>query len=156
MNHPTTRVTDVDGSGLRVGIVAARYNDEIVDRLLDGATAALARHGVAEQDVRVVWVPGAFEVPVVLERLAASGQVDVLVALGCVVRGETPHFDFVAGECAAGSAAVARQHGIAVGFGVLTTDTWDQALARAGGDQGNKGEEAVLAALETARVLEAL
>jgi 6,7-dimethyl-8-ribityllumazine synthase len=103
-----------------------------------------------------VWVPGAWELPVVLSHLAAKGDVDVLVALGCVVRGATPHFDYVAGQASAGCAAVTRDHGIPVGFGVLTTDTWEQAVERAGGKLGNKGAEAAVTAVEMARVLEAL
>lgn len=146
----------LDASGLRVAVVAARFNEAIVERLVDGATGALLRHGAAAGDVRVAWVPGAFELPVVLRALAAGGTVDALVALGCVVRGETPHFDYVAGESASGSGAVAREYGIPVAFGVLTTDTWDQAVQRAGGKLGNKGAEAALSAVETANLLRSL
>jgi len=145
-----------DASGLRVAVVAARFNEAIVERLVDGATGALLRHGAAPTDVQVAWVPGAFELPVVLGHLAARGEVDALVALGCVVRGETPHFDYVAGKAASGSEAVAREHGIPVAFGVLTVDTWDQAVQRAGGKLGNKGAEAALAAVETANLLRSL
>lgn len=147
---------ELDASGLRFGIVAARFNQVIVQKLVVGATDALRRHGADAGDLRVIWVPGAFELPVVLERLAAGGDVDALVALGCVIRGDTPHFDYVAGECAAGCARVARDHGVPVGFGVLTTDTDEQALERAGGRLGNKGADAALAAVETARVLREL
>jgi 6,7-dimethyl-8-ribityllumazine synthase len=146
----------LDASGLRVAVVAARFNEAIVERLVDGATGALLRHGAAPADVQVAWVPGAFELPVVLHRLAAGGEVDALVALGCVVRGETPHFDYVAGGAASGSEAVAREHGLPVAFGVLTVDTWDQAVQRAGGKLGNKGAEAALAAIETANLLRSL
>jgi 6,7-dimethyl-8-ribityllumazine synthase len=146
----------LDASGLRVGIVAARFNEAVVERLVDGAVDALRRHGADAADLTVVWVPGAFELPVVLDRLAAGGEVDALVALGCVVRGSTPHFDYVAGECASGCAAVSRQHGLPISFGVLTTDTWEQAVERAGGKLGNKGAEAAVAAVETARVLRSL
>ncbi|MCC5948547.1 MAG: 6,7-dimethyl-8-ribityllumazine synthase [Nitriliruptoraceae bacterium] len=146
----------VDANGLRVAIVAARFNDAIVERLVAGATDALVRHGADPAAVRVAWVPGAFELPVVLERLAASGDVDALVALGCIVRGDTPHFDYVAGGAASGAADVATKHGIPVAFGVLTTDTWDQAVQRAGGKLGNKGAEAALAAVETATLLRSL
>ena len=146
----------LDASGLRFGIVAARFNEAVVERLVAGATDALLRHGASASDIRLAWVPGAFEVPLVLERLATSGTVDALVALGCVVRGATPHFDFVAGECAAGSAAVSRTHGLPVTFGVLTTDTWEQAAERAGGKLGNKGAESAVAAIETARLLQQL
>jgi len=148
--------SNLDASGLRFGIVAARFNQAIVDKLVAGATGALLAHGATTDDLQLVWVPGAFELPVVLERLATGGTVDALVALGCVVRGETPHFDYVAGECAAGCAAVSRAHRLPVAFGVLTTDTWQQAVARAGGDLGNKGADAALAAVETARVLQDL
>ncbi|MTV25597.1 6,7-dimethyl-8-ribityllumazine synthase [Nitriliruptoraceae bacterium ZYF776] len=146
----------VDAAGLRVGIVAARFNEAIVERLVDGAVDALLRHRALVEDVRVAWVPGAFELPVALRALAAGGEVDALVALGCVVRGATPHFDYVAGECASGSAAVAREFGLPIAFGVLTTDTWDQAVERAGGKLGNKGAESALAAVETARLLQGL
>jgi 6,7-dimethyl-8-ribityllumazine synthase len=147
---------NLDASGLRVGIVAARFNEAVVERLVDGAVDALRRHGAEPTDLTVAWVPGAFELPVVLDRLAVGGEVDALVALGCVVRGSTPHFDYVAGECASGCAAVSREHGLPVSFGVLTTDTWEQAVERAGGKLGNKGAEAAVAAVETARVLRSL
>jgi 6,7-dimethyl-8-ribityllumazine synthase len=147
---------ELDASGLRIAIVAARFNHEIVGELVAGAREAVAAHGAAGDDVRIVWVPGAFELPVVLERLAAAGDVDVLVTLGCVVRGDTPHFDYVAGAAATGCTEVALRHGVPVAFGVLTTDTWEQAEARAGGELGNKGAEAALSAIETARVLRSL
>lgn len=143
----------LDASGLRVGIVAARFNQAVVEHLVDGAVDALVRHGALPSDVRVVWVPGSFDLPVVLRRLAASGDVDALVALGAVIRGDTPHFDYVAGEAASGAADVAREQGVPVAFGVLTTDTWEQAVQRAGGKLGNKGAEAALAAIETANLL---
>jgi 6,7-dimethyl-8-ribityllumazine synthase len=146
----------LDAAGMRVGIVAARFNEAVVERLVAGAVDALRRHGADAADLTVAWVPGAFELPVVLERMAASGEVDALVALGCVVRGSTPHFDYVAGECASGCAAVSRTHGLPVSFGVLTTDTWEQAVERAGGKLGNKGAEAAVAAIETAQVLRSL
>jgi len=145
-----------DASGLRVAVVAARFNEAIVERLVDGATGALLRHGAVPADVQVAWAPGAFELPVVLRKLASGGGVDALVALGCVVRGETPHFDYVAGQAASGSEAIAREYGIPVAFGVLTVDTWDQAVQRAGGKLGNKGAEAALAAVETANLLRSL
>lgn len=156
MSEITVHSGALDASGLRLGIVAARFNEAIVERLVSGATDALIRHGAKPADVHVAWVPGAFELPVVLERFAASDRFDALVALGCVVRGATPHFDYVAGECASGSSEVARRHGLPVGFGVLTTDTWEQAVERAGGKLGNKGADAALAAVETARVLQGL
>lgn len=140
----------------RVAIVVSRYNERITRRLLDGARAALRERGIADDAVDVVWVPGAFELPVAAEVAAASGRYAALVALGCVIRGETPHFEFVASEAARGLGSVARAHGIALGFGVLTTDDQEQALARAGGSAGNKGHEAAAAALDTAHVLERL
>jgi 6,7-dimethyl-8-ribityllumazine synthase len=146
----------LDAAGLRVAIVAARFNETVVRSLVDGAVAALLRHRALAADIQVAWVPGAFELPVVLERLAASGEVDTLVALGCVIRGATPHFEHVAGECASGSSAVSRAHGLPVAFGVLTTDSAEQAIERAGGKLGNKGADAALAAVETARLLQQL
>ena len=144
---------DPSGDGLRIGIALARFNRAITDRLLAGALEALTTHGVAEDAIDVASVPGAFELPLCAQRLAMTGRYDALVCLGAVVRGETPHFDFVAGEAAAGIAAVARHHDLPVAFGVLTTDTMEQALARAGGDAGNKGFEAALTALEMAQLL---
>lgn len=156
--HDDVTVTSgsLDAAGLRIAVVAARFNDAVVDRLVDGAVDAAIRHGAAPSDVRVVWTPGAFELPVVLDKLAASGEVDALVALGAVVRGSTPHFDFVAGESAKGAGQVALKYGIPVAFGVLTTDDWDQAVQRAGGKLGNKGGEAAMAAIETANLLKSL
>lgn len=143
----------LDAQGLRVGIVASRFNEAVVDRLVDGAVDTLLRHGCNTEDVSVSWVPGAWELPVVARALASAGTVDAIVALGAVVRGQTPHFDYVAGEAASGCAAVQREFGVPVAFGVLTTDDWDQAQARAGGKFGNKGGEAALSAVETANLL---
>lgn len=143
----------LDAQGLRVGIVASRFNEAVVDRLVDGAVDTLLRHGCLAEDVSVSWVPGAWELPVVARALATAGTVDAIVALGAVVRGQTPHFDYVAGEAASGCAAVQREFGVPVAFGVLTTDDWDQAQARAGGKFGNKGGEAALSAVETANLL---
>jgi 6,7-dimethyl-8-ribityllumazine synthase len=153
VNDITQRSGSLDASGLRITLVATRFNEAVVRPLVEGAGDALLRHGADADALEVVWVPGAFELPVVLEHLADGGQVDALVALGCVVRGDTPHFDYVAGEAASGAAAVARRHRLPVAFGVLTTDTWEQAVARAGGKLGNKGAEAALAAVETANLL---
>ncbi len=147
---------DLDASGLTIAIVAGRFNEIVVRSMVDGATGALLRHGADPEALTVLWVPGAWELPVVLDRLAASGRYDALVALGCVVRGETAHFDYVAGEGSNGTASIARAHGIPIGNGVLTTETWDQAVARAGGKLGNKGAEAALAAVETATLLRSL
>jgi 6,7-dimethyl-8-ribityllumazine synthase len=156
VSEPTVHTGQLDASGLRIGIVAARFNDAIVERLVAGAVDSLRRHGADAGDLEVVWIPGAFELPVVLQALARGGRFDALVALGCVVRGATPHFDHVAGQAASGTAAVARETGVPVAFGVLTTDTWEQAVERAGGKLGNKGAEAALTAVETARLLQAL
>lgn len=150
MSGPAER-REIAGDGLRVGMVAARYHADVVDRLLEGARAEVLRLGGTV--VGVERVPGAFEIPVVAQRMAGSGRVDVVVALGCVVRGETPHFDHVCTAATIGCEAVARTTGIPVGFGVLTVDHLDQAWARAGGPHGDKGAEAVQAAVETALVL---
>jgi 6,7-dimethyl-8-ribityllumazine synthase len=136
-----------------VAVLVSRYNEVVTARLLDGARTCFREHGVPEARVDVIWVPGAFELAVVAEAAAASGRYVALVALGCVVRGETPHFEYVAGEAARGLGNVALAHRLPVGFGVLTTETLDQALARAGGTAGNKGYEATEAALTTADVL---
>jgi 6,7-dimethyl-8-ribityllumazine synthase len=140
----------------RVAVLVSRYNEVVTRRLLDGAREALTAGGIPESGIDVVWVPGAFELPVAAEQAAASGAYRAIVALGCVIRGETPHFEYVAGEAARGLADVARDHRIAVGFGVLTTEDQAQALARAGGAAGNKGLEAARAALETAVTLDRL
>ena len=134
--------------GRRFAIVASRFHEEITTRLVDGARATLRRHAAAERDVVVVWVPGAFEIPQVARRLAEGGAFDALVCVGCVVRGETPHFEYVAGEAARGIAEVGRETGVPATFGVITAETMAQARARAGGEAGNRGEEAALAALE--------
>jgi len=136
-----------------VAVVVARYNEVVTGRLLEGALQCLREKGVPEAQVDVVWVPGAFELPVAAEAAAASGRYAAIVALGCVIRGETPHFEYVAGEAARGLGNVALAHRLAVGFGVLTTESLDQAMARAGGTAGNKGYEAAAAALTTADVL---
>jgi 6,7-dimethyl-8-ribityllumazine synthase len=140
----------------RVAVVVSRFNESVTTRLLEGARDALRRHALPDSHVDVVWVPGAFELPVAAEAAAASERYDVIVALGCVIRGETAHFEYVAGEAARGLGNVALAHRIAVGFGVLTTDTLEQALARAGGAVGNKGFEAAEAALQTADALDQL
>jgi 6,7-dimethyl-8-ribityllumazine synthase len=142
-----------DGEGLRIGIALARFNQAVTDRLLAGALEALAKYGVADDAIDVATVPGAFELPLCAQRLAGAGRYDALVCLGAVVRGETPHFDFVAGEAARGIADVARRHDLPVAFGLLTTDTLEQAMARAGGERGNKGYEAAVTALEMVHVL---
>ena len=144
-----------DGSGLRIAIVASRFNEAVVQRLVDGAADCLRRHGVADDDVELAWVPGAFEIPLVAGRLADTGRFDGIVALGCVVRGQTAHFEYVAGQ-AAEVGHIAAASGVPITFGVLTTETFEQAVDRAGGKAGNKGWEAALAAIETARLLDEL
>jgi 6,7-dimethyl-8-ribityllumazine synthase len=146
----------IDGRGRRVAIAAARFNRLVTDLLVNGAVEELRRHGVAEADIDLAWVPGAFELPLAAERLAATGRYGGVVAIGAVVRGSTPHFDHVAGQAAAGLAAVTRATGVPVAFGVLTCDTMEQALDRAGGKAGNKGAEAALTVLEMAGLLEAI
>ena len=141
---------------LRIAIAAAEFNHFIVQQLLDGALDALARHGVADEDITLAWVPGAFELPLAADQLAEGGQHDAVIALGAVVRGGTPHFDYVAGECASGLAEVGRRRGLPVIFGVLTTDTVDQALERAGAGAGNKGFDAAVAALHMVALLDRL
>jgi len=152
----TTFEGRAEGRGRRFAIVAARFNDVIVQRLVEGAQACLAKHEVAGGDVDVVWTPGAFEIPMVARRLAGSGLYDGVICLGAVVRGETPHFDFVAGEAATGIREAAVATGVPVIFGVLTTETFAQAVDRAGGKHGNKGWDAAVAAMEMAGLLEAL
>jgi 6,7-dimethyl-8-ribityllumazine synthase len=142
-----------DGEGLRIGIALARFNQAVTDRLLAGALEALAKYGVADDAIDIATVPGAFELPMCAQRLASAGRYHALVCLGAVVRGETPHFEYVAGEAARGIADVARRHDLPVAFGLLTTDTMEQAMARAGGERGNKGYEAAVTALEMVQVL---
>lgn len=138
------------GDERRVGVVVSRFNEEVTTRLLEGAVECLIRNGVRFQDVDVVWVPGAWELPAAAERLLASERYDALVVVGAVIRGETPHFDYVAGEAARGLANLQREFVTPIGFGLLTTDNDEQAEARAGGAHGNKGWDAALAALEMA------
>jgi 6,7-dimethyl-8-ribityllumazine synthase len=142
--------------GRRFAIVASRYHEEIGKRLVEGAREVLRRHGVADKDVLVVWVPGAFELPQAALALARRGAVDALVCVGCVIRGETPHFEYVAGEAARGIGEVGRQTGIPATFGVVTAENADQAFDRAGGRVGNRGAEAAAAAVELLALLDAL
>jgi 6,7-dimethyl-8-ribityllumazine synthase len=145
----------LDGKGLRVAIVAGRFNEVVVEKLVDGALDCLRRHGAAEDDLELVWVPGAYEIPLVACRLAESDRFDAIVTLGAVVRGQTAHFDYVAGQ-AAEVGRIATMTGVPIAFGTLTTETWEQAVDRAGGKMGNKGWEAAMAAIETARLLESI
>jgi len=141
------------GAGLKVGIVVARFNEFITGKLLSGAEDALRRHGVEPENVDVAWVPGAYEIPLVAKKLAASGKYDAVITLGTVIRGATPHFDFVCSEVAKGVSAINMQEGIPVIFGVLTTDTIEQAIERAGTKAGNKGWDAGSSAIEMANLL---
>jgi 6,7-dimethyl-8-ribityllumazine synthase len=144
------------GEGRRIAIVVSRFHEHVTSRLLEGAIAGLRQHGVADDAVDVAWVPGAFEIPLVAQRFASTNAYDAVICLGAVVRGETAHFDLVAGEAARGIAAVARETGIPVIFEVLATETLAQAEARAGGDRGNRGWDAAGSALEMADLLDAL
>ena len=147
---------NLSGAGIRLGIVAARFNETVVRTLVNGAVDVARRAGVADDAIELVWVPGAFERPGVAATLASSGRVDAVLCLGAVIRGDTPHFDYVAGQAASGVAKVGLDTGVPVIFGVLTTDTAEQAEARAGGKAGNKGADAALAAIETVNVLRSL
>ena len=143
-------------SGARICLVVTRWNSFIVDSLEAGAIDTLKRHGVAETDINIVRVPGAFELPLVLEKIAAKGEYDAIVALGAVIRGGTPHFEYVAGECVKGMAQVMLKHGVPIAFGVLTVDSIEQAIERAGTKAGNKGGEAAAAAIEMVNLLRQL
>ena len=156
MNQITVIEGMLNAEDLQFAILAARFNDFIVDRLISGATDYLRRHGAAEENMTLIRIPGAFEMPVVCKKLAASGKYDGILALGAVIRGGTPHFDFVAGEATKGLAQAALESGVPVGFGLLTTDSIEQAIERAGTKAGNKGVEAAAALLETIRVLKQL
>ncbi len=143
------------GTGLKVGIVVGRFNEFITSKLLGGAEDALKRHGVNEADIDIAWVPGAFEIPLIAKKMASSKKYDAVITLGTVIRGSTPHFDFVCNEVAKGVAAIGLQNEIPVIFGVLTTDTIEQAIERAGTKAGNKGWEAAAAAIEMANLSKA-
>jgi 6,7-dimethyl-8-ribityllumazine synthase len=144
------------GTGLRIGLVATRWNDLVVSNLVNGAKDALVRHGVADEDIGLALVPGSFEIPLAAKRLATSGRYDAVVCLGAVIRGATAHFEYVAGEAAKGIASVMLETGVPVTFGVLTTETLEQAIERAGTKAGNKGAEAAVAAIEMANLLRTL
>ncbi len=158
MSNETPRMIEGEllARDLRFAFIAARFNDLVVEPLIRGALDALKRHGATEKQIEIVRVPGAFDIPVVARKLALSRRYDALLALGAVVRGQTPHFDYVAGECASGLARIALESGVPVAFGVLTTDTMEQAMDRAGGKAGNKGADAALAAIEMANLLRRL
>ena len=144
------------GTGRRVAVVASRFNETITRALVDGALDALVRHGARFDDIDVIWVPGAWELPIAVRRAMATERYEAVVALGAVIRGDTPHFEYVAGEASRGLADAAHDSDVPVGFGLLTCDTMEQAEARAGGPQGNKGWDAALAALEMADLLDHL
>jgi 6,7-dimethyl-8-ribityllumazine synthase len=146
---------DIDGTGLRIGILCATFNYNIVDALRRGAVRGLTSRGVAESDIITLWVPGAFELPVAAKVMAASGKVDAVLALGAVIRGDTPHFEYVSGEAASGLQRAAMDTGVHVAFGVLTVNTMEQALERCG-ESDNKGEEAAVGAIMTVRTLQSI
>jgi 6,7-dimethyl-8-ribityllumazine synthase len=146
----------LSAEGLRFAVVASRFNDFVAERLVAGALDALTRSGASSDAIDLIRVPGAFEIPLAAAEAARSGRYDALVCVGCVIRGATAHFDHVAGQMAAGIAAVARESGVPVAFGVLTTDTVDQAVERAGSKAGNKGFEAAMTAVEMANLLKTL
>jgi 6,7-dimethyl-8-ribityllumazine synthase len=153
---PKTIEGRLDAQGMKIGILVSRFNSFISERLVDGAIDALLRHGAAQDDVVVVKVPGAFEIPPAAQKMAASGRFDALICLGAVIRGATPHFDYVSAEVSKGIAAVSMEAGIPVTFGVLTTDTLEQAIERAGSKAGNKGFDAAMAAIEMASLYKSL
>ncbi len=146
---------DLQGQGLKVAIVVSRFNSFITDRLVDGAVDGLRRHGVEEKDISLVQVPGSFELPLAVRRVA-GGKVDAVIALGALIRGGTPHFDYLSAEVTKGIAQASLETGVPVAFGVLTTDTVEQAIERAGTKAGNKGFEAALSAIEMAKLLKKL
>jgi 6,7-dimethyl-8-ribityllumazine synthase len=147
------KLTPNDG---RYAIVVGRWNAFVVESLLDGAIDSLQRHGVEENNITIIRAPGAFEIPLVVQKVAASGRYDAIIALGAVIRGGTPHFEYVAGECTKGLSSVSLEYGIPVSFGVLTVDSIEQAIERAGTKAGNKGEEAAMSAFEMVSLLSAL
>ena len=152
----TTEATRQPGKNMTIAVVASRFNRFIVDQLIEGARDALLRQGVGKSSQVLVWVPGAFELPLLADQLAASGRYDAVIALGAVIRGGTPHFDYVAGECARGITRVSLDNGVPVTFGVLTTDTIEQALERAGTGEGNKGFDVAMTAIEMVQTMQAV
>ena len=147
---------NLDAKGLKFGIVVGRFNSFIAERLLEGALDALIRHGADDKNITVIRVPGAFEIPLAAKKLAESDRYDALLCLGAVIRGSTPHFDYVAAEVSKGVAQVSLQTGVPIAFGVLTTDTIEQAVERAGTKAGNKGFDAAMTAIETANLMKGL
>lgn len=153
MDEIKTTEGDLVVRDARFAIVAARFNDFIVDSLLKASVRCLRQHGAADADIEIIRVPGAMEMPLAVDKVAAGRRFDGIIALGAVIRGGTPHFDYVAGECVRGIAAAGQRHGVPVGFGVLTVDTIEQAIERAGTKAGNKGEEATMAVIEMVNLL---
>lgn len=147
---------ELQGKGLKFGIVVSRFNDFITAKLLDGAEDALLRHGVREDDIDVVKVPGSFEIPLIAKKMAQKGKYDAVVCLGTVIRGATPHFDYVAAEVSKGIAHASLETGVPIAFGVITSDSIEQAVERAGTKSGNKGFDAAISAIEMAQVLKKL
>ena len=156
MLHLNTIEGHLQARGLKFALVASRFNEFIVEKLISGCVDSLVRHGAIKDDLTLVRIPGAFEIPLVAKRLAGKGEYHGIICLGAVIRGSTPHFDYVAAEVSKGIAQVSLQSEIPIGFGILTTDTLEQAIERAGSKAGNKGVDAALAVLETARVLKQL
>jgi 6,7-dimethyl-8-ribityllumazine synthase len=156
MDKIKTTQGDLNARDMRIAIVAARFNDFIVESLLKGAVQCLRRHGATDSAIEIIRVPGAHEMPLAVEKIAAAHRADGIVALGAVIRGATPHFEYVSGECMRGIAASGRQHGVPIGMGVLTTDSIEQAIERAGTKAGNKGEEATLAVIEMVSLIRKL
>lgn len=153
MSNITTFSGDFSAKGMKIGIVAGRFNDFIVDNLISAAIDCLVRHGASESDIDLARVPGAVEIPLAVQRMGKTGKYDAIIALGAVIRGGTPHFEYVAGECAKGLGQLTLQMDIPVSFGVLTVDTIEQAIERAGTKAGNKGAEAAMATIEMVNVL---
>ena len=156
MDKIRTTEGDLNARDMRIAIVAARFNEFIVESLIKGALHCLRAHGASDSAIEIIRVPGAYEMPLAVEKVASSRLADGIVALGAVIRGSTPHFDYVSGECMRGVAAASRQHCVPIGMGVLTTDTIEQAIERAGTKAGNKGEEATLAVIEMVNLLRKL
>ena len=153
---PTVHEGKLNAQGKRFALVVSRFNDLVTTRLLDGALDCLQRHGAADEDIEVAWVPGAFELPIVAQKMAQTGRFDVVTCLGCIVRSDTPHFDYVAGESSKGIARVGLDTGVPITFGVITADTVDQAVQRAGVKSGNRGWDAGMNAVEMASLVAAI
>lgn len=156
MDKIKTTEGDLNARDMRIAIIASRFNDFIVESLIKGSVQCLRRHGATDSTIEIIRVPGAHEMPLAVDKVAAAHRADGIVALGAVIRGATPHFEYVSGECMRGIAASGRQHGVPIGMGVLTTDTIEQAIERAGTKAGNKGEEATLAVIEMVNLLRRL